>query len=814
MSAEVTDAAGGLGTWVRQWRHANRWTQERLAEAMGYDVSYVAKIERGRRPPSAQFVARLSEIAAAPRGELLQLVRRPSDRIRLPVPPLAAVGRAEEVARIGGLLLGSAACVTLAGAPGVGKTRLALEVAWDVAEEFRHGACFVSLSEAADAPSVAAAVVHELGLRERPGTGLEDLLVDALRHQTALLVLDNFEHVLEARRLVERLLGAAPHVRVLVTSREALDLDVETKVAVTSLRFPDPSAYAGEDVAEYPAVELFVNRARVADPAFRLDESNVGAVVDICARLDGLPLALSLTATAARLLSADDIATSLRTRLELPTARTRNGTVHAGLASALDWSWELLDPPEQRLLAGLGVFSGGFTLEAVESVCAEGVGDVLADLASLERKSLVEVVPGAGRRSRFRCLETIRRYAREKLIAQGRLQDVRRRHCSYFLNVAERAEPNLLGGDDQTLWLQLVEDDHANMATAFDVALAVDPDDALRLAAALWRWYSLDRVAEGRAKLELALGRTSGASAARVRCLNGFGVLARVQGDLDLADESFAEARGTAERLGAAIPEAFAVLNRGIVAEERGSYEFAAARFAEAHEMFRDAGDDRGVAHALNCLGVIAIRGDDLATASERCLVAMACFRSLCDRWSMAVTATNLGWIAESQEQFDEARDWYEESRQLWSEVGDERGLAMAAADLGRVARRQRQLSRARPLLEEALRVFHRLGDRRIAAACLLELADIATERRRGAVAARLLGAADGVRKSLGTPAWSDERAHEQLVLEELRRTMGEGAVHKAMEIGRGFSMEDVLDMIECDAWPPPARVRRGGRRL
>ncbi|MEA2974075.1 MAG: hypothetical protein QOG82_2533 [Actinomycetota bacterium] len=801
----------GLGQWVRRWRHANRWTQEGLAEALGYDVSYVAKIERGSRRPTSQFLNRLATVAAVPIDDLLRIARRPSERVRLPLPELALIGRDQDIVELTGLVRGGARCVTLVGAPGIGKTSLAVEVGWTLADDFRHGACFVPLAEVADAADVAAALRHRLGLREVGGRPPLDVVVDALRDQAVLLLLDNFEHVLPAATVVQRLLDEAPNVRVLATSREALGLSEETSYRVNTLGFPDPLSETLDDAETYAAVRVFVDRSRVAQPNFALTEANRRPVVEICARLDGLPLAINITAAASRILSPADIARSLRDRLELPTDRGATPPTGGRLGSALAWSWELLGPTNQSLLARMGVFAGGCSLAAAETVCVDDGGDVLLGLTELENKSLVQATLTDDGASRFTCLETVRRYAIGRLSERGELHQLQRRHCAYFVGLAQTAEPMITGHRDQAVWLRRLDQEYANLAAAFAWALDNDRDRALTLAACLSRLFSRRRISEGRQWLRLALDQGTPRTVTAVRALTGLGVLARLQGDFDAAEAALDEARALAAALGAPAARelAAATLARGIVAEDRADYDTAETRFEEATALAVAAGDNRGTGHGLNCLGVIALRRDDIEAATSRFMEALSLFRALDDPWSVAVSATNLGWIAETAGELSEAAVWYEECTQLWGLVGDEHGLARAAADLGRVARLGRDFPRARLRLEEALRGFHRLGDRRLAAACMLQLADIAVERRRRDIAARLVGAAEAVRASLGAPAWPDEVVLEGRVLDELAPVMGRAALARARLVGRSFALEDAVDMVESDTWPP---AYRGGR--
>ena len=801
-----TAMLAGLPEWLRQWRHANRWTQERLAEALGYEVSYVAKIERGRRPPTQQFVARLAHVAAMPKHELLRLCRRPTMRTRLPVPACTVVGREGEISDVRGLL-GDESCVTLVGAPGIGKTTLAVEVAWQLADEYRDGACFVHLADVAEPDGVTAAVVRNLGLAEQLGHDPEALLFEAVGNRAMLLVLDNFEHVLAAAPLVERLALHAPRVRVLATSREALGVPGEREYPVRPLGFPDPSGDL--DRAEnYPAVEVFVSRSRLARPDFALTENNLRPVVEICARLDGLPLAITLTAAASKMLSPFDIVRSLRRRLELPADASAGPLVERRLRAALDWSWDLLQPSQQRLFARLGAFAGAYSLEAVETICAAGETgeDVLEDVAALESKSLVEAVPSNTGVSRFTSLETVRRYAEERLRESGQLDELRTRHCSYYLDMAGAAEAHLRGGRDQAQWLSILDEEYANFASAFEWSLQRDPTTALRFAARLWRFFLMRRMSEGRRWLQAAVHAAPAPSLDYLTALNGLAMLARYQGDLELALSNVHVVQALARELSAKSELALAILIQGNVEDQRGFYDAAEESIQEATDLYREIGDERGLGHGLNCLGVIALRRNDNESASDRFLEALARFRALNDRWSVALTATNLGWISEIQNELEEAHDWYAESHQIRQGIGDAYASAKSAADLGRIARRRKDAALAGQLLEQALHVFYRSGDRRLAAACLTELGTVAAQRKRRDLAARLLGAAEGIRQSLGTPPWADELSLHDDVVRELQRGPDDAAIGRALRTGRALSLEDAVDLVAGGTWPPVYR--------
>jgi predicted ATPase len=447
----------------------------------------------------------------------------------LPEQLTSFVGREAELAEVR-RLLDRTRLLTLTGAGGSGKTRLALDVAAQLLGEFGDGAFFVDLSSVTDPVLVPAVVARALRVPELPGRPILESLRDHLRDKELLLVVDNFEQVAEAGAVLEELLTTAPGVKVLVTSRVALALRGEQELVVPPLQLPHPQRLADADaVGRSEAVRLFVERAQAVRPEFRLTDQNAPAVAEITARLDGLPLAIELAATRTRVLTPEQMLPRLQQRLSMLTSGARTlPDRQRTLRDAIAWSYDLLEEAERRLFARLSVFAGGWTLESAEAVCdPEGLGlDALDGLASLVGQSVVVRTEPAEGQPRFSMLETIREFGQERLAEDGDLEQVRRRHAEHFLDPALAAEPHLTGAD-QGEWLDRCDLEQANLRAALRWAAdAGQADRAQEAAGALWRfWQQRGHLTEGRRRLEellaLPLGREP--TPARAKALAGAG---------------------------------------------------------------------------------------------------------------------------------------------------------------------------------------------------------------------------------------------------------------------------------------------------
>jgi predicted ATPase/class 3 adenylate cyclase len=606
----------------------------------------------------------------------------------LPLQLTSFVGREEEIAEVE-QLLHQARLLTLTGPGGSGKTRLALEVAAELLTRFQDGACFVDLSPVTDPTLVAAVVANALGVPETAGRPILDGVKEHLRDRELLQVVDNFEQVAEAGPLIEELLGAAPRLRALVTSRVVLSLRGEQEYAVPPLHVPEVGRPLTGLAAlgRVEAVRLFSERARAANPRFGLTERNAPVVAEITARLDGLPLAIELAATRTKVLTPEQILSRLERRLAILTSGARSlPERQRTLRAAIAWSHDLLDPAEQRLFARLSVFTGGWTFESAEAVCdPESLGlDALDGLTSLVDKSLVRRTELPGGTSRFLMLETIREFALEQLHAGADLEPVRRRHGEHYLDLAVEAEP-YLEGEDQGEWLDRCDAEHANIRAA--LRWAVDSGQAGRAqaaAGALWRfWQQRGHLAEGRRWLEEVLAMPSGQAPteARSKALTGAGGIAWWT-DQAAARALYEEALAIERRLGDPARLAEALYNQSYVLAAEDDLQGASRLLEESVELFRQVGNERGVAKVMVTLVVQDAAAGAWDRVAARIEEVIAIWRRLGDRLMLAYTLVWLAFAYGRAGRRDDARAAALEALDLFHQAGDATGVALALLDL------------------------------------------------------------------------------------------------------------------------------------
>jgi len=665
--------------------------------------------------------------------------------------------------------------VTLTGAPGIGKTRLAIEAARAVAGRFRSGAAFVDLSTVSDAHLVAPAIAQCLGIREVPGQHLLDTLREALIDRHLLLVLDNFEQVIAASPDVGGLLDGCPRVTVLVTSRTPLRVAGEHEFPVPPVALPpEGKEPRPQELMTVPAVALFVERARAVRPDFTLTPDNAAVVADLCLRLDGLPLAIELAAARVKLLTPAMIRRRLLSGLDLLARQAPDVPPrHQTLREAIRWSHDLLGPTAQEAFRRLAVFHGGATLDAVETVAggnAETVGNVLDALASLVDNSLLLHDPQPDGESRFRMLDTIREFASAHLEASGERAQTRARHAEYYSRLAQAAEPELTG-PDQAAWLERLEREHDNFRAALrHAAESGQPETGLVLAAALGRfWERHGYSAEALSWLALFSARTPQAPAhLRAKALNVAGNLAR----------------------------------------SRGEYAVAVERYEQALALRREAGDPHGIAIALNNLGVAAKDQGEYARARAFLEESLAIKREAGERRGIAVTLNNLGLTAKAQGDFTAAAQYFDESFDLFQDLGDHWGQALIVNNMGTLASATGDYERALALHKTSLAGRRAMKEKWGVAECLEGLARVAEATGARGDAARLLGAADRLRQMYGFPVPPDERPLLDRQAAALRAALGEDAFQSGWATGQGWTPDEALEAglaLSIPAAPPAA---------
>jgi predicted ATPase/DNA-binding XRE family transcriptional regulator len=855
--ARVSDLdATTFGEWLRRRRKGRGLTQAELARKVGCATITIQKIEADQRRPSkdmAAWLAEAFELGPSQRAHFLFLARagrnltareqasldRPSTNLPPALPTL--VGRENDLATARRRVLDDGVrLLTIAGPPGVGKTTLSLHLGGALLDAFEDGAYFVALADAFDTRSVAAAIAQTLNVNH---AGLDPRrLTDYLSGKQLLLVLDNYEQAVSSAPFVAELLRACPWLSVIVTSRVPLGIRFERRLVLGPLELPqDATACSPDEIARSPAVSLFIERAQAVNPEFVLTVENVSAVVQICTRLGGLPLAIELVAARAAVLTPQALQERLGGRLLLDSGGLQDvPDRHRTIRAAIDWSYALLSAVEQRLFARLGVCSGEFGLDVAE-VLAPGVAtDALAGgeragaldaLVSLVEKGLVVRRDRAGA-PRFQLLEPIRDYALERLENDGEERAARLSHADYYSSLALDAEPRLRERG-QVAWLDKLESAWGNLqaALAFLLGPVGDPERALQLANALfWFWNVRGHLSEGRFWLMKGLEAARDLEVSpqpRAKALAALAALEWQEGDLQTARTHIDESVELGRQLeqGPSSNQAMALCVLAMVAVFQRDEATAAAAAGASLRMFTDLGDRSGIALALNPVGKVRLQQRDLAAARCAFEQSLALFHELGDHWGAGIPLMNLGVLEAMNGRGAIARARLEESARLFEAVGERwmratvldvlASLLAADGETARATAARREsldiltrmgltLSRATVLLnfarvlqshrayDEALTLFEQSLELQLrerfplgTARCLIGLAAAAVSSRDPRRAARLLGAAEHVLDSGGIVLASDDEAERDKVATEVRAIISQDIAHAEWQAGR-----------------------------
>jgi predicted ATPase/class 3 adenylate cyclase len=774
----------------------------------------------------------------------------------LPIQPTAFIGREQEMAAVAQLLRRpDARLVTLTGTGGVGKTRLGLQVAADLSDRFADGVFLVTLAPVSDPEQVVPAIAQTLGIREAGDQPLLPLLHAALQDKQLLLLLDNFERVTDAAVVVAELLASCPKLKVLVTSRVSLHVRAEHEFAVPPLalpirtRLPDPVA-----LSQYPAVALFIDRAQAVKPDFAVTNANAPAVAGICARLDGLPLAIELAAARVKYLSPQTLLTRLEQGLGLLAGGARDLPARQQtLRGAIAWSYDLLAPAEQALFRRFAIFVDGATWAAAESVCSAAGGpesNILEGLASLVDKSLLRQAEQTEGEARFRMLQLLREFGLEQLAKVGELEATRAAHAAYYLALAEEAHTHRYGAQAGR-WLKRLDPEHENLRAALQWALDhAEVETAVRLGWALWRFWTVrGYLSEGRTLAERALAASAGSVApVRAKALLAAGILTWYQSDHARLAEVSEEALVLCQQLGDQQGVAYA---RGFLAEvalHRRRYAAARALLEEALTTWREIGDSWMAAFALMVLGRVAFvqgehpraqqllaeslaryravgyqgdsawpllylarlaitQGDD---AQARALVeeALVLCQEMSNTGGIAYAFGLLGQIALAQGDVDTATARLTESLQLNREVGNRRTIARSLYWLAGAVAVQGDAAQAQTLYEESLGLAQALGHQRLIAAGLRGLAAVVSAQGQPAWAAQLWGAAAPLPEASDPSLPPVLQAHEACARASARRQMGEARFAATLAVGRTLTPQQALVPPEPLPAPPMPAAR------
>ena len=824
MSAEP-----GFGSWLKQRRKELGLTQKELAKGVGCSPVTIEKIEAGERRPSRQIADLLAEFLGVPAEERPLFARfatgmvgrEGSDasyntgtgpapwlalyhgRANLPAPATAFIGREAQVEEIKALLENpNVRLLTLIGPPGVGKTRLGLRVAASLVDRFADGVFFIPLANVNERDLILPAVAQTLGVKESGSAPLLGELKQYLRTKQLLLVMDNFEQLVPMAPLVADLLLSVPLLKVLVTSREVLHIYGEHEFDVPPLSLPDIDHLPPlEALSRYEAVRLFIERTgqTAASRNFALTGENASSVVEICTRLDGLPLAIELAAARIKDLgSPQAILSRLQNKLDLLAGGPQDlPPRQQTLRNAISWSYELLSEEEQRLFRSLGVFAARFSRDAVDEVLTSSDADEApsAHLQSLLDKNLLQQETDTTGALRYYMLETIREYALEQLAQNGEAEGLRKRHALVYLTFTEEAASQLTGVEYET-WLKRLDADYPNIRAAISSSIeAADAETALRFGSVLWRYWDIrGYLSEGRRWLELILKLDSSEyPLLRSNVLSSAGILAWSARDLDASRSMHEQSLLLRRQLGDKQRTASTLNNMGLVAQDQGDYEGALNLFQESLEICRELDDKADIASTLNNLGIVALAQGDINSARAMQQESIDLWEEEGDMYGVALALNNLAEVERASGDYAKAIPLYETSIQKMREMGDQSSVANALNNLGHIMHYQGKYQRALELFKESLTLRHRLDDIQGVSMSLAGLGGVLASCRQPEKAARLFGAAEAAFSRSTFQMQPVDRKDYENDVERARAQLDQGKFAQEWSKGRVLPVEKAV---------------------
>ncbi len=824
---DLTASTTNFGRWLKERRQSFGMTQANLADRAACAPSMIEKIERGLRRPSHQVAERIAEVLRIPDGEREAFVEwargLPSNYLSsiplsrtpikadqpgsatagsgylLPSPVTATIGREHDLERARDILCrADVRLLTLVGPPGIGKTRLSLELAASLRDDFVDGIRFIPLAPLRDPKLLAATIAASLDLKggDHP---INETLKDYLHDKQMLLVLDNFEQLIEAAPFVAELLEVAPGLKAVVTSRSLLHIYGEHEYPVPPLELPDlRNLPPAEALAQTASVDLFVQRAQAANHSFHLTPENAAHVAAICVSLDGLPLAIELAAARSKIFTPPALLKQMERRLSVLTGGPQDRDPRQQtLRGAIAWSYDLLNPHEQAFFRRLSVFVGGWTLDAATAVASgsanDDPGDPLDTLSALMDKSLLRVEE-IGDELRFGMLETIREYASDQAEQAGETEMLKRRHAEYYLALVEQVAP-ALRGHEQAATLARLDREHDNIRAV--LAWAVERGEgeiAQAIPGAIWRFWSIrGYVSEGRSWLAKALAMPPRRTANWARAANAAGNLAQMQVDYVEARALHEETRSVYMELGDKGGTARALNNLGVSAWQQGDYLPARSFFQECLDLQREVGSDWDIAAALTNLGLVLSDEGAYGESLELHREALLLFRKVGDKKTAGAAQNNMGVLLHLQGKYKEARAVWEEYLELARGLGDKSTTALVLSNLALLARDEGRYTDAHLLSAESISLCREVGDRRIIAHVMSRLGGQAVLQGDPARAARLFGVVDMLLPLIGAklpPANRKDRDHFEALAQN---TLGEEAYKAAWEEGNAFSFEQAV---------------------